>query len=153
MKKYPSIEEADALIEKYYDGSTSTDEEKQLRLFLNQRNLPNRFDTERALFGYFKSEQKPKRGLVLTFSPFSKWIIAAAVIFSAIFIVEKQLTSSHQNVAYVNGVRLTDTKQIESLALASIRNLDLENDGVKESMNRLNEGDLIQSQLENFPTF
>ena len=59
-----SLAEADGLIEKYYDGLTSVAEEKELRSFLSQPNLPEQYKVERDILGFFE-EKKKKRMSVL----------------------------------------------------------------------------------------
>ena len=166
MKKQLTIQQADQLIEAYYEGSTTTFQELLLRDFLAQEDLPKRFDAERAIFGYFVREkysnsenyhetiefvEKPK-GLHLKMIPALKWTLAAAVVLSAVLLLPKTLNTNNVNVAYVNGVRLTDKEAIKSLALASIQNMELDKDEVETSLQVLNESNLIEMQLENFPS-
>ena len=47
--------EADRLLEKYYDGLTTTAEERLLQQFLLQDNLPTRYDPDKAILGDRKS--------------------------------------------------------------------------------------------------
>ena len=44
-----SAAEADALLEKYYEGFTSAEEERLLHLFLSQPGLPERYEADRAM--------------------------------------------------------------------------------------------------------
>jgi hypothetical protein len=166
MENKISIEQADQLVDAYYEGTTTQAEEQLLRDFLNQNDLPQRFDAERAIFGYFTREKstdtsktlepiqvdRSHRGLILKINPVLKWSLAAAVIFSAVLIVPKTLANRNVDVAYVDGVRLTDKNTIRSLALTSIQNMELNNNEVETSLNILKENNLIESQLEEFPS-
>lgn len=151
MKKYLTIPEADQLFEKYYEGETSGAEEELLQAFLEQDNLPERFDAERALFGYFAQEKKPKRNLWLRLNPVLKWTVAAAVLVTGVFLIDQRLQTQSNDLAYVNGVRCTDAKQVTALALASIDQLDLGSDEVAGTVDKMNDADLVESQLQAFP--
>jgi len=166
MKKECTIEQADQLIEAYYEGTTTKAEEQLLQDFLAREDIPQRFDTERTIFGYFAREKsteattelkpnqvnKPYRGPIFRMKPVIKWSLAAAVIVSAVLIVPKLIATRNVNVAYIDGVRLTDTNTIRSLAIASIQNMELNKDDVKSSLKVLNESSLIESQMEDFPS-
>lgn len=180
MKKYLSIEEADALLEKYYDGTTTGAEETQLREFLQQEALPERFEAERALFGYFAAEKaKPVRSETMGFepndtrltddqadprklppqtalfrlNPILKWSLAAAVVLFGVFILENRMQAQNRNVAYVNGVRCTDSKAVKALAIASIQDIDLGTDEVAGTVDEMNDANMVESQLQQFPEF
>jgi hypothetical protein len=180
MKQYITIEQADTLVEKYYEGLTTTDEEALLQEFLEQEDLPSRFDAERAMFGYFSTEKmrlvpliaafedrsteaeatnpsdlekKPPRSIMLRMTPLLKGSFAAAVALFGVFIVEHQLMASSSNYAYINGIRYTDNKTIKSLAIASIEDMDLKSDEVEKTLDKMNDKNLVESQLENFPSF
>ena len=45
-------EQADLLIERYYEGLTTGQEENQLRAFLSRTDLPEIYRAEQAMFGY-----------------------------------------------------------------------------------------------------
>jgi hypothetical protein len=49
MKK----EELNGLLEKYYNGESTAEDEKLLRAFFSGSNIPEGYEAEKALFGYF----------------------------------------------------------------------------------------------------
>lgn len=58
-------EEIDGIIEKYYMGEASADEEALLRAFFSDENIPEEYKTEKELFGYFMDRTiipEPKAG-------------------------------------------------------------------------------------------
>jgi len=65
LKKTITAQEADALINKYYDGATTNTEEERLRRFLRQTGLPSKYRAEQAIFGYF--EQQAAEEFVVVF--------------------------------------------------------------------------------------
>lgn len=55
-----SLQEAEKLIERYYEGETSVAEENLLCEYLSGKNVPARFEAEKAILGYFASEKRRK---------------------------------------------------------------------------------------------
>ncbi len=58
MSRIISIQEAEVLLGKYYDGLTSKEEERLLHDFLAREDIPARFQAEKAMFGYFDIQKK-----------------------------------------------------------------------------------------------
>lgn len=52
-----NVSEIDALIEKYYGAETSLAEEQLLKTYLRDDNLPEQYDSIRAIFGYYDNIQ------------------------------------------------------------------------------------------------
>lgn len=46
-------EELKRLIEKYYNGESTAEEEKTLREYFNENNIPEGFEAEKEIFGYY----------------------------------------------------------------------------------------------------
>jgi len=175
MKKYLTIPEADALIEKYYDGATTGAEEVLLQEFLQQEGLPERFEVERALFGYFTHEKEafqevrfepespmlndglsekdkiPPQNFWFRLNPVLKWSLAAAVLLFGVFILDNRIQAQKSDVAYIDGIRCTDSKQVTALARASISQIDLGSDEVAGTVDKMNDDNLVESQLQQFP--
>lgn len=177
MKKYLTIDQADILIEKYYDGETTGAEQERLQEFLQQENLPERFIAERALFGYIavekskrsasmdlhlemdapaqtdsfdcKEETPPKR-YWLRMNPILKWSFAAAVLLFGVFVIDHLIQVQSSDVAYIDGIRCTDSKEITALALASIEQMDLGVDEVAGTVDKMNDKNLVEDQLQQF---
>ena len=147
MKYKLSFSEADKLIERYYEGLTSGEEEKQLDEFLSQPNLPEQYKPEQAIFGYFDHKKhKPHFSL----RPYISWISAAAVILSVVFGLQFLEAGNRSDYAYIDGKRITDIREVKSQALASLSDIDSGTKEVEESFINLNNNDLIKDQLEVF---
>lgn len=58
MSRILSIQEAEVLLGKYYDGLTGKEEEQLLHDFLAREDVPSRFHAEKAMFGYFDKQKK-----------------------------------------------------------------------------------------------
>ena len=46
-------EELNRLLEKYYSGESTEEEERDLKVFFTGNDIPEGYEAERALFGYF----------------------------------------------------------------------------------------------------
>lgn len=143
-----SLQEAEKLIEKYYEGETSVAEENLLRKYLSGKNVPAKFETEKAIFGYFASEKETKtvklRPKVL------KWVssvAAAAAIIIAVIMINKPVATSY---AYVNGKKITDKKEILTLAQKTVGTLVSEKDEVEKGLENIQSSQVMDSQLDVF---
>lgn len=136
------------LIERYYEGLTTVEEEKQLYNWLNHSSLQGEYDAERAMLGYFK-EEKPSVQLVSL-----KWIrqvaVVAIVIVSGFMAVQLLTPSAQASYAYVNGIKTTNPEQIRSKALASLAGLPSSDAMVDENLKNVSTQELIESQLDVF---
>ena len=147
MKKRMTIEQANVLLEIYYEGKTTLADEILLHEFLSQENLPEYLEADRALFGYFANQkQKPKVLLI----PFLKWASVAAVFFGLILFSKGLINDKQSDFTYINGHKYTDTQVAKDQALASLEIMSSSCDEIQESSNSLNDHDLIQTQLQLF---
>jgi len=55
-----NLQEIERILEKYFNGETSLDEEKQLRAFFTGRDVPPRWKHLTGFFGYFEEEKQVK---------------------------------------------------------------------------------------------
>ena len=62
-----NIMKIEYLIEKYFDGETSTEEEKYLKDYFSGKNLPQEHLKYKSMFGIFSDDQKIEisKGLLL----------------------------------------------------------------------------------------
>lgn len=141
-----TVQEAEKLMEKYYEGSTTVAEENQLRTFLAQSNVPPQFEAEKAIFGYYESKKarKPFR-----LQPYLKWAAAAVIAAGVIIPVSIFQASGKTNYAYINGVRITNTQEIISLAQTTI-NYVSDNNEVEDGLDNLKNDETIKTQLDAF---
>lgn len=123
-------EKADELILKYYEGETTCAEEDLLRIFLKQKNLPSKYDAERNIFGYFETKTSVKSPFNL-FRPFYRSAVAAILVVLIGFSVYKNIPEN-KNYAYVDGIKITNIKNVETLATSSLGDVSAENNNVVE---------------------
>ncbi len=143
-------QEADRLIELYYDGLTTVDEEKILEDFLSKVKLPSKYEPEIAIFGYFdKKKQKPSFGLTSNVL----WKSIAAVAIISFFSIQYWSNENTKSYAFINGVKTTDMNLIKTQAIASITSLNSSGDIVAKTIQQLNDKDIVQQQLDVFAAF
>jgi hypothetical protein len=143
-----TFEKADQLIERYYEGLTSVDEERQLQEFLSQADLPLKYEPEQAIFGYFR----PQKQNVIRKS-FLRWSGVAAALLVGVFAIQLFNDSNLSNYAYVDGKKITDMDEIKLHAMASIENLPSGQTIVEENLRQVSSKELIEQQLNLFSAF
>ena len=145
MKTKMTFEQANLLIERYYDGLTSVKEEKQLQEFLSQPNLPSQYEPEQAIFAYFKPQ--------LTKTNFSKrsyirWASIAAIFVVVVFSLQLLFVNTHTSYAFIDGKKTTNMNVIKSNAIAMLNDLPSGNEEIEKGFNSLNDKDIIRQQLD-----
>lgn len=145
-----TTDEADRLIELYYEGLSTVEEEKKLRNFLSSEKLPSKYEPEKAIFGFFeKIKQKPSFSINRSI----QWISVAAVVAIGFFSIQFWTSENITSYAYIDGIKTTDLNLIKRQAIASITELNSSGDIVKETFQQLNDKDIIQQQLDLFSSF
>lgn len=143
-----SLQEAEKLIERYYEGETSVAEENLLYEYLSRKDIPEKFEAEKAIFSYFKNEKEKK---TISLVPnVVKWVASVAAVVAILFcvlLINKPYTTSY---AYVDGKKITDKNEIRTLAQVAIGNLSLEIDEVEKGLGNIHSGQVIENQLEVF---
>jgi hypothetical protein len=140
-----SNEEAILLLEKYYEGETSNAEEVMLRNFLAQKDLPERFNPDQALFGYFERKRQQPKNIII---PMIKWTSIAASLIGLIIATKGLIFHSNDHYAYINGEKYTDTELVKEQALKSLDILSASCDEVETSAKALQDEDLVSTQLQ-----
>jgi hypothetical protein len=142
MSKKIKIQAAEVLLEKYYEGLTSVEEEKQLQRFLSQKHLPERFEADKAILGYFASHKKQGKIQIL---PLWRWTSIAASVAIGILIVHFLMPRKFDSYAYIDGKKVTNIEQVKKQALAAVQSWsNSDND------TNLDTEELINQQLQLF---
>lgn len=144
MRNKINIQEAEDLLNRYYEGLTTVDEENQLSAFLQKQDLPIRFKTDRAIFGYFASRKKKSH---LIIRPFIPWIGIAAAILIGLFCMKSLIIEKQTNYAYINGEKTTDVRVLKTKALSSLQAIASAPDEVQNCISNLNDNELVKEQL------
>ena len=80
IKHKITFEQADKLIEKYYDGFTTVEEEKLLQGFFSQAGLRQSTNQSKPFSDISKLKTKP----VFSIRPYLRWVGAAAMLVFAV---------------------------------------------------------------------
>lgn len=134
--KRENIEEIEQLLESYYEGLTSKLEEKRLHKFFQQKELPDQFAAEKAMFNYFASQQKSKKGgSPIVLKHLLRWSSVAAVVAIA-FALYIQFPSrnsllSSGNYMIKNGVVYNDPEMIKKEAFSALESVAMESESVQ----------------------
>ncbi len=151
MKLYKSkkinFSEADWLIERYYDGLTTVEEERKLQQFLSQSNLPEKYKAEQAMFGYLKGEKKPVKIIIPIYLRRAAMV---AIILTTAFTIQTLVVGQNSGYAMVNGKKITDKTEIRNIAMNSLHEISSTNNEVEDGLNSINNSEIVQQQLEVF---
>jgi hypothetical protein len=142
MRKIITNQEAEVLLEKYYEGFTSGKEEELLHAFLLQRNLPDRFEADKAILNYFNSRKKKSKIQII---PALRWMSVAASVIIGILIFNLPAKRNSDSYAYIDGKKVTNMELIKEQALVSIQSWSNSDDNTNSDTN-----ELINQQLQLF---
>ena len=138
LKKTITAQEADALINKYYDGTTTNTEEERLRRFLRQEGLPSKYRAEQAIFGYFE-QQAAGKGRAVHLVTVCRAAAMVAVVTLAGAALYKFASPDYKAVAYVDGRQITDKKTVKTLAENTLDNVLAADNTIEEQLGRFAE--------------
>lgn len=130
-------QEIEKLLEKYYEGETTLQEEKYIKDFFSKSDVPAHLQHHVAEFGYYKkaAEEQPseilrqqvlntiqKRGRILHFSVLSRRIAAGVALIIGGFAAGYYYNNHQENIMIVDNTpesTLKKTLQFEQVSLTS----------------------------------
>ena len=146
----------DSLLNKYFEGETAVEEERTLRAYFNQENLPEHLkelapmftfiDDERVALEALKEISETSPALTVTKkrkSIFSRSFyisaVAAACITSVLFLFSpgKNNSNGSESYAWINGKRITDKEKIKMFAEKSLENVSSNENIFMEQMSAI----------------
>lgn len=136
------------MIERYYEGLTTVDEEKQLNSWLQHPSLAGQFEAERAMLGYFKAEKPVLRLNALYW--LRQVAVVALLVVSGVLVIQYMTMPAQASYAYVNGKKITNPEQVRKRAIASLAGLPSSDKLVDNQLKEVSNRELIQSQLDVF---
>jgi hypothetical protein len=128
----------ETLIEKYFEGFTTLEEEQQLREYFRQDIIPAEWEVYSAMFRFFASERETnetkslpvagKKSLKIYF----RWAGAAAAVAACLVYAGLKFTFNDNQIpetscAYINGEAYTNLELIQSETLKVLQNLSQSN--------------------------
>ena len=143
------------LIERYFEGLTTSEEEATLRRFFTSDEVPEKMQMHKPLFVYFDAEinaslTPPRHHL----KPYIYWlssVAASAAILIGLFVFNLQRTDYPRNSNYVmiDGQCYTDEATIRTATINSLRSV-LENEYTTSDNKSVNISEIIEHQLKDF---
>lgn len=142
------MKDIDEILEKYFEGETSCEEELLLREYFSQIQIPDKYKTYAPMFRYFTHEREllNKEDCIDDFIQQTKrktyrqnvfvWTSIAAAIVLLIglkFGLDHQSNTVIESYVYINGERSKDLKIINNKALISIENISESDDEILDS--------------------
>jgi hypothetical protein len=131
----------DELLTKYFEGETTTEEEKRLRTLFASGQTPQQLDVYKPIFAYFDKEIKEKQQAKKAKTLFTRRKLCylagsiAATVLLLITIRQDFLSPGSQvpclcsaNYVVINGHCYTDMQQARSLALQALREVAASDD-------------------------
>ncbi|MBD8389284.1 hypothetical protein [Dysgonomonas sp. BGC7] len=128
----------DKLLEKYFEGETSLQDEQELREYFSRPNIEEKYKSYAPMFSYFSENQKPRskskskrRNILFICTNIAASI--ALLIGAYIVFVSPLDSNTSQSVVYIDGKKSTDLNIINNKALISIENISEMNEDVLNS--------------------
>jgi hypothetical protein len=82
-----------------------------------------------------------------------RWVAVAAIISLGVFSIQIFTPDVRASYAYVDGKKITDLNEVKLQAMATLNEMPSGNEEVEESIESLNNKDIIKQQLEMFASF
>ena len=144
----------DSLLNKYFKGETSLEEERMLSAYFNQENLPENLKEMAPIFTYIEDERVALEALqeIRNASPtlirkkkpilnrsFYISIVAAASIIALFFLFSPGKSDSNmsESYAWINGKRITDKEEVKMFAEKSLENVSSDENIFIEQMSAI----------------
>ena len=135
--------QTEALLEKYFEGLTSLEEEQVLRDYFQREGLPEELKVHAPMFQYFSSERKEiqknevsaRRNKTIRLG---YWVSVSAAACLLLFLgmnffQNSKRSAMETSVAYIDGKRYMNIEQIQAEALKALENLSDVNEDVYSS--------------------
>lgn len=121
----------DDLLNKYFEGETSADEERRLRTFFASDKVPQRLEIYKPMFAYFDEEIRKKQipggmNKAITKRRILYWIPAAAACLILLFGIRHFFFPPDpcfcsENYVVINGRCYTDIKKVKESAFDALQ--------------------------------
>ncbi len=146
--KTHKIEHIKSLINKYYAGLSSKNEEKHIAKFLINNPDLKGFEAERAIFGYFYQHKQKKTYFI---NRYLKYSVAASIAIIMTTTLILKMSNQTRAYAWVNGKKISDIEVVKALAQESLSNVSVNADIIENTLAPFKDNNhKIQEQLSVF---
>ena len=133
------------LINKYFEGETTCEEERELRHFFTTDIVPEHLETYRSLFAFFDAEIKQQAKVPGVNNKNSKHFVRKYVLYSLSAIAASILllfgitgiyhhTATPDNYVVIDGKQYTDASIVKEQAMAAFKDVSLSEEDVFETL-------------------
>lgn len=132
------------LIERYFEGQTSCEEERELRCFFNRENVPEHLQVYRPLFICLEQEVKAFREKSTPTAKLPSYrrrfiymmsgVAAGILLLIGIAGTKQYLHVTPENYVIIDGKQYTDDNLVREQALAAFRDMRTTEDEVLDLM-------------------
>lgn len=130
----------EALLNKYFEGETTCEEERRLRRFFTEGLIPKHLQMYRPMFAYFEAERKehvqasattvrPERRK-RTFSYYMTYGLGVAAATLLLVLSIRHLSPEPASYVVIDGKQYTDARLIREQAKAAFRTVSLDEEEV-----------------------
>ncbi|PIF02515.1 MAG: hypothetical protein CR965_00700 [Paludibacter sp.] len=133
------------LINKYYEGLTSKEEEQHITNFLTENPNLQGFDVERAIFGYLHQKK------TYSINRYWKYSVAASITLILSTLLILQIPHQNKTYAWINGREINDIEIAKKLAIESLNNVAIDANIMENTLEPFKETNhQVQEQLSVF---
>lgn len=145
----------DELLNKYFEGETTCEEERQIRHFFIREQVPERLEVYRSMFAFletqnkqFRSENEERSAKSKTVPATKKTkkkirhyirytlsgIAAGLILLFGITGIHHQMTATPDNYVIINGKKYTDINMIKEQAQSAFNDVCISPEEIFETM-------------------
>lgn len=143
------MKDIETLLNKYFEGETTCEEERRLRRFFAEGLVPEHLKVYRPLFAFFEAEQaelseasglseipsvslpdKKKTGTFRQYLTYTLGTAAAILLLVGISGIYRHLSPTPANYVIIDGKQYTDANLIREQAMVAFRDVSLSEEEV-----------------------
>lgn len=130
------------LLERYFEGRTSCEEEKELRRFFSEKNVPEHLEIYSSFFASLSMESKefhrkqprPKSNFKQRVMYSMIGIAAGLLLIIGVSQIFQNSQSVQQDYVIINGKKYTDAKLVREQALDAFNDMKMSKEDMRELM-------------------
>lgn len=131
------MKDIEQLLNKYFEGETTCEEERRLRRFFAEGLVPEHLEMYRPLFAFFEAEQAEHatpRKKTKTFRQYLTYSLGAAAATLLLIVgvsgIYRHLSPTTESFVIIDGKKYTDTNVIREQAMAAFNDVSLSQEEV-----------------------
>ena len=120
------MKDIETLLNKYFEGETTCEEERRLRRFFAEGLVPEHLEVYRPVFAFFEAEQKELPEI----SGIGNAVAAALLLLLGISGIYRHISPAPANYVIIDGKEYTDVHLIREQAMVAFRDVSLSEEEV-----------------------